>query len=265
MIWLSIIISLICLVLIIMIASRHFAQLAILDVANMPVEKENRVKSRIIKKRLRRDLSRVSGAFGGLKKMLGNGVDFLADWLEKLRALEHEHYTALKLASATRGEQISLLLKEAEELIAKDDSTTLAGAENKLIDIIALDKKNLPAFLALADVYEKSKKNLEARQTYEYCLKLLESANDQNREATVNFSLALVKENLGDLDGAADNIIESLRIEPNNPRFLDALLDLCILRKDQASALEVLERLERVNPDNQKLIERRAAIEALVK
>ncbi|MDA3802424.1 MAG: hypothetical protein PF488_00815 [Patescibacteria group bacterium] len=50
-----------------------------------------------------------------------------------------------------------------------------------------------------------------------------------------------------------DEAAEALEIEKNNPRFLDLILDLSIMRNDKKSAISYLERLVENNPENKKI------------
>jgi len=55
----------------------------------------------------------------------------------------------------------------------------------------------------------------------------------------------------------------ALDAEPNNPRYLDLILDLSIMRKDKKLALESWEKLAAANPDNNKLADLRSKIDSL--
>jgi len=243
----------VCLIIILAIIVRKFPQLAILDVENMPEEKEGKVKEQIIKNRLNRDLTKWNAGILETWKFISKKISFLLSWLNKLRALREKYHQEKQLSEITQEEKIELLISQARELMKKDNSDDFAEAEKKLIEVVSLDKKCLPAFLELAEVYSELKKYLEAKQTYLYCLRLLEFKDDKKQEAEINYLLSLVNKNLDSLDEAQENIIESLKIEPNNPRFLDTLLDLCVLRRDNELAQATLKRLAEVNPENQKL------------
>ena len=154
--------------------------------------------------------------------------------------------------------QIRKLWAEAEEALKKEDEVK---GEEKLVEIISLDQKNLNAFFKLASLYDSQKKWPEARQTYEYALKLARQHKDREEISgdisaqEVYFSLAKVEKEAADLSEALENIREALEIEPNNPRYLDLILDLSIIRKDKNLAQECLAKLAAVNPENQKLEE----------
>jgi len=254
---------LISLVVIIAIIIRKFPQLAILDVENMPSEKAEKIKERIIKNRLERDFTKWNTKILDFWNAAAKRLNFFGSWLDKLRELKEKRQEAKKLSQISQAEKIELFLNQARELAKKEDLEPLTEAEAKLIEIVSLDQKYLPAFMELGEVYAKLKKYAEAKQTFIYALRLLETKNDPSSEAEVNYQLSLANENLDNLDEARDNIIESLKIEPNHPRYLNTLLDLAIMQKDKALAQESLDRLSEVNPDNQKLGEWQVAIDNL--
>ena len=75
--------------------------------------------------------------------------------------------------------------------------------------------------------------------------------------------LAWVCYQLGLLDESLEYTRQALDAEPNNPRYLDLILDLSIMRKDKNLARISWEKLSAANPDNKKLPEWLAKIEAL--
>jgi hypothetical protein len=60
----SLILVVLCLIIILTVIIRKFPALAVLNVTNIPGEKEAKFKEQIIKARIERDLSRWSGFFG---------------------------------------------------------------------------------------------------------------------------------------------------------------------------------------------------------
>lgn len=257
------ILILISLIIIIVIVVSKFSQLAILDVENMPSEKAEKIKEKIIKSRLERDFNKWNVRITDFLKMITKHFNFFGIWLEKLGEIKKKYQEDKKLASVSLEEKIKLFLNQARDLVKKEDIESLSEAEVKLIEIVSLDQKYLPAFIELGEVYAKLKKYTEAKQTFIYALRLLELKNDPVIEAEINYQLSLANENLDNLDEARDNIIESLKIEPNNPRYLNTLLDLAIIQKDKTLAQETLNRLSEVNPENQKLGEWQEIINSL--
>ena len=68
---------------------------------------------------------------------------------------------------------------------------------------------------------------------------------------------------MGELETACENLREALDLEPNNPRYLDLILDLSIMKKDKEEASRYFEKLAAVNPENQKLADWKEKIDSL--
>ncbi|MFA5109007.1 MAG: tetratricopeptide repeat protein [Patescibacteria group bacterium] len=245
---------------------KKFPALAILDVTNIPGEKEAKFKEQIIKQRVERDMARWSGWFGRLALFLKRQLSgFLKSRQDQLKKIKTGYKTSLKIPWLEKQKRIKGLFFEADDLLKKD---LFDEAEEKLLEIVSLDQKNPEVFFRLGDLYERQKKWSEARQSYEHVLKLARTNNgdkisgDLTRQE-IYFSLAGVEKEAENLDASLENARSALDLEPNNPRYLDLILDLSIIRKDKSLAQECWEKLAAVNPENNKLIEWREKIEGL--
>lgn len=253
----SIVLLIVSLLIISFIIVKKFPALAILDVDNIPGQKEAKFKEEIIKKRLERDLAKWGAVFVRINNILNKIFSNpLQNALNNLRAWKISYQKSKKLSLGERKIKIQSLFREIEDDLKAEE---WLEAENKLIEIISLDQKKIQAFVELADVYGKLKKWAEARQTLGYALKLIKAnQRDEFFMMDVNlpevyFSLSWVCDNLGDKVSALDNIQEALEFEANNPRYLDYALDLSIGENNLELAQRILERLKLVNPDNSKL------------
>ncbi len=250
-----------------MIVLKKFPALAILDVNNMPGEKEAKFKEQIIKQKVERDLARWGGFFGRLWLAVSRYVSsFLKSSQEQLKKIKLSYKTASKIPLTERTKMIKDLFVSYADLVKKENFNE---AEEKLVEIVSLDQKNLSAFFKLASLYDEQKKWSEARQTYEYALKLARQHKDDEtimEELTIQeiyFSLAWVEKEIGDIDAALENIREALELEGNSPRFLDLILDLSIMKKDKELASVYLEKLASVNPENNKISDWQEKINSL--
>jgi len=262
----STILVLIGLTIIIFIILKKFPSLAILDVENIPGEKEAKFKERIIRKRLTRDLSKWNKFFNKVWHFFNLIISVpLYRAYNKLKAVRDKYHKTKKLTFAERRDHIKDLFRTAEDNLKAGE---LDKAETDLIEIISLEAKNLPAFIQLAAVYSAGKKWAEARQTLGYALKLSKASKGEHflgdiTLQEIHFSLASVNQNLNDLTKAIDHIREALEFEPNNPRFLDLAINLAIARGDKKFATEMFDRLREANPENAKLEPWQAEIEAI--
>ena len=261
-IWPLLIIS-IAFLIIIFIVLRRFPALAVLDVENIPEEKEQQTKEKIIKQRMKRKLSFLEKIFNNIFVFLNNIFNKLSEKLKFLQEEKKQKKEINVLSEVDSGEKIKILFSQAEELIKKEDWDE---AEKKLIEIISVDDKNFLAFWRLGEVYYSKNKYQEAKQTLLYALKLSEvliDSSSNNDIANLNYSLALINQELDDLDGAIFHLKKSLEIDRNNPRYLDLMLNLCIIKKDKFKAEDFLNRIKDVNPENNNISDWENKIENL--
>lgn len=246
---------------------RKFSILSILNTDNIPGEKEAGFKKEIIKKRIDRDLMRFSQIFllniDRLKNKTKNTLTFIE---KNLHSLKSSYLKNRPLPMEKRNKLIKDLFKEAE-LAEKQDDNILA--ELKYLNIINLDQKNLRAFFFLGELYYSNAKLTEAIQTLSFALKLavkekrLGLLAEDLSVAEIYFSLAKAGLDLERLDYALESIREALDLEPNNPRYLDLILDLSIMRKDKGLAWTYFNKMSAINPENNKLQTWREEIMAL--
>lgn len=246
---------------------KKFPALAILDAANIPGEKEAKFKKQIIKARVERDLTRVSGLLGRVWLFLSrNLLASLKAQQANLKKIKMGYRLSIKMPKLEKQKKIKELSSAATEFLKKEDE---AGAEEKLLEIVGLDQKNLGAFFQLGELYVSQKKWSEASQTFSYALRLahqprgVKSESGEITPQRIYFAQAEVEKEAGYLDAALENIREALELEPNNPRYLDLILYLSIMRKDKDLAQESWLRLTEVNPENKKLEEWKEKISKL--
>lgn len=239
-----------CLIAIIVIVARKFSVLANLDVDNIPSEKEGKFKEKIAGNRIKRN---VYGKALKFKNSLGSVYKKFFSWGEdyygKLKQLKENYDEELSFKEEKQESRLERLIEEVGNLDTKEN---YEEAENKLIEVIGLDSKNTFAFEKLGDIYFDNKKYKEARETYEYLLNLLEEG-EEDRKAKIYFYLAWIDKEEEKYEQAIANIKEALDISPNNPRYLDIMVETSIMLKDKQIAEETLEKLEEVNPENQKI------------
>lgn len=274
---------------IIYITVRKFPALASLDAANIPAEKEARIKERILSSRLKRNILKWSVKFGKLWRPLAKGANNFFSWIyHRLIDLKEGYKIRPVVLPEEVEKNILMLFEEAENLRRQNE---LAALEKKLIEIISLEPKSIKAFKQLAQLYFERKELEEAKQTFEHILKLhegdeeayeglaqiatksgnLEIAKDEylaslgfdKQRSQTCYNLALVYEEMNNHTEALATVKQALILEPMNPRYLDTSLRLSIMLKDKEFALGSYEALKQSNPDNQKLVEFKEQIDLL--
>lgn len=238
---------------IVFIIFRHFPALAVLDAENIPEEKERRIKEKIIKERMRRKFIFLNNFFKKFSDFFNKVSNIFWTKLENWRDRKKEEQMEKTLSEVSSEERIKMTFSIAEDFINQEN---WIEAEKKLIEIIGLDDKNFMAFSDLGKVYQAQEKWQEAKQTLLYAVKLAELFPDKaslNDFSNLNYSLALINQELGDISSAINSLNKALENDPNNPRYLDLMLNLCIMKRDKNLATEFLERIKKVNPQNNNI------------
>lgn len=242
------------------IIARKFPQLALIDVAALPKEKETKKKKEIMHDRVGRltaDWARgvvaaVRPVFAAIRRWFRR---VYVNMLHLQRQYAEEK--AGPLLPADLRSKIAALLEEAE-ILARDGQDGLA--EKKYIEIIRLDSRHVAAYRGLGQLYLDVKNYAQAKDTYVFLVRM--SVREAGREPAAQaeiakyfLNLSLACRALGDLKGAREALERAVFHAPSNPKHLDLLLDTCILIGDQRRAREIFEQLRTANPENQKLVE----------
>jgi len=254
----SIIFISLAVLIILVIIIRKFPALAVLDINNIPGEKETKFKQKIIKARIDRDLAQWGGFLGRTWLFIHKGwLSFLQGRKISLEKLKNNYQANIKRPWLEKQKRIHKLSMAIKNSVKKEDDI---ATEKRLVEIISLDQKNLKAFFDLANLYTEQKKLFEARQTYEYVLKLAKQADRTGSTGDIlpqeiYFALAKMEKIADNLKASLENMREALDLEPSSPRYLDLILDLSIMMKDKKLAQESWLKLKEVNPENNKLTE----------
>ncbi|NCB20572.1 MAG: hypothetical protein EOM88_01430 [Clostridia bacterium] len=263
--WILLIISLIVIITIIL---RRFPALAILNVDNIPGQKEAKFKDKILKQRVERDFFSISRRINKLKRKIGTAISqFFSLRYKKLQKLKTDLKKYKKLSYREKKARIENLFVKSLGHINDED---YEKAEASLIEIISLDPKNIKSFLKLAECYRLRKVYKEARETLEHGLKLTRQLKNDPELLEglvipeIIFSLAELCQEAELYPEALEYSLQAIDIEPMNPRYLDLILDLSIIKKDKKLALETWEKLSNTNPDNKKLNQLKDKIDLLI-
>ena len=267
---------------------RKLPQVANLDINNLPEEKFYKKKKEIINKRIQENSSllqkRIIKALRPLRKIWGKIQLQFRIYVGKIeRLLYHEETLKTKqkndtISAQDREEKLLQLIYDGEQNVKFENYDV---AEEKFITAIKYDPKSVVAYRGLADTYLAKNAIEEAKQTYQFLskmqpsddgvlVKLAEIAEGQGnteeaiacyqQAVLINDSLSprfyhlaelLVK--VGQPDVAKEAILQAVELEPQNPKYLDFLIEIAILCDDKALALRGFGDLRAVNPENQKL------------
>ncbi len=262
---------------IIIIVIKKFSALANLDLNSIKAERESMFKKKIINDRLKRGLLKWNYQ---IKKLSGPTFskvgEFYKGLYEKLSIMKETHKISSESAGDNAEIRVAKMYSEAEDLYKNEEYDK---AEERLIEIIGLDSQNIRAFKKLGKVYFDLKSYAESIQTLEHLLKLLENKIRLNQDeleeevggdkdidvmlSGIYFDLALAYFENENTEKASEVLMRALQIEPNNPRYLDTMLEISIMKKDKKMAEEMHAKLKESNPENNKIEEFEKRIEGL--
>lgn len=269
---------------IIIIVIRKFSALATLDVGSIQQEKEARIKEQIISNRFKKIFVKWGYRTSRIARPTGRSISSFLKWISNKLIEVKDNYTKEEATEpADIKARIEELFLEAQDRAKKEEYDE---AEKKYIEIISLDSKNIKTFKMLGRLYSDIKNYQEAKQTFEHTLKLLDDMedafrtpdetqgktdeeiqtqlNDINSErSSIYYDLTLACRAMENIDEAIATMKKALKLEPNNPRYLDTILEIGIINKDKIIALDAYNKLKEVNAENNKLEEFKKQIDEL--
>ncbi len=281
-------IIIIALAIVLFLVIRRFPQLANLDIHNLDEEKTYRKKKEIINKRIEKSSNLLKQKIGRMlapiEKVWGKLQLQFRIYVGKIeRLLHHEQSLKIKLkrkvTSTEENEQkIAPLIQEGEQQLK---AGSYDKAEEVFISAIKIDPKSAVAYRGLGDTYLAKNSIEEARQTYKFLIKMepdddsvlvklaeiaesqgdLEEAIGYYQQAVLvndSFSprfyhLAELLVKVGQPQVATESILQAVELEPQNPKYLDLLIEIAIICGNKELALKGYGELRLVNPENQKL------------
>jgi len=261
------VIALVSLAVIIFIVFRKFPVLANIDIGEIEAERQAELKRKILNDKFKRSVSKVFKELNKFLKPVGKSLGQLFGLLYNRLVNLKENYTEeTQVAGEDVFKKIEALFAEAQDLTHKEE---LAKAEAKYIEIIGIDSKNYKAFELLGENYFDREDYEDAEQTFEHAIKLKEQLKKAGEDisdmelAKTFFSLGLVHQKMSNSSMALEKIKSALELEPNNPRYLDKIVELCIMTKDPGTAKDYCQRLESSNSGNKKIKEFKEKIREL--
>ena len=135
---------------------------------------------------------------------------------------------------------------EAGELVKQGN---FDEAEQRFIKVIKWDRKNIAAYEGLADLYWHKKEYGLAKDTLEYVLKI------DRTDPEVYWQLGSLAQEQDLMEEAVVCLSKAYEIAPNNPKYIDSLLEVSIALRKKDLAWKLVARLKVVNSENKKLLE----------
>lgn len=295
---LFLLVTLVCLGVIGFIIWSKIPQISNLDTANLPQEKTNRKKNEIILRRLdvksHETKQKLGEKLKPLQTIWGKFQLKFRIYVGKVeRLLHHEQMVKTKQANSQLSNEE--LMAKLKSLIQEGSQYLEAGsfdqAEQAFIGAIKIDAKSADAYRGLAETYWRRGAREEAKQTFIFLLqlependavmvRLAQMAEEDNNiyEAIEYYQLAVVVNDalsprfahlaelllkVGQNEIAKEAIMQAVELEPQNPKYLDFLLETAILCQDKKLATEAFSKLRMSNPENSKLPDFKYRIDSL--
>lgn len=286
LVWTILILSLVALIYVLV---KKIPELKVLDFSDIPKEKQGNAKLKILESKFLRQTEKTQNKLGKIVSPVKSGTfDFLTKLQDRVRVIEKKYSKKQSTDDLSQSKSINELLAEAEDFIEKKE---FASAEKSLIEIISRDKKNSKAYEVLAEMYVLSRSYHQAEEIIKYLIKLktlefkknkgvsdlkkVKNKDDQGEtemlEAiNVDSGLSRYYDDLGDVyekmdkdEKALDCYLKANALEPNNPKYLDRVVELSIKVKDVGLAKKTFRRLKTINPENAKLEDFKEALDKM--
>lgn len=287
------------LVAIIVIIVRKFPKLSSINTAVIPAEQHGELKAKLIEDRFKRRMASMVKQVGVRMKPFGSSLhSFAKARYQQLLDMERRYRARTMTTAATtpearfkNAERIDQVLSDAASAMSAGD---YAKAEQSAIEVVGINPRSVAAYKLLAEIYLNQKDYEHARETLIFIIERLKVEDDElyaelgqaasgegkfdearrdleqsikidSHVAQHHLDLSRVHLALGDSQAAFESVRQAVELEPNSPKFIDALVEAAIVAGKRDWASESLEKLRSVNSENQKLEEFAARIEALPK
>jgi len=248
------IIILVCLAVILSIVIKKLPLLAAFDINSIPEEKESQTRKKIMEERLERKAKVFYGKIKPFVKLVANFLqrkykslqEGIVKLEEKYKSKAQKEILVTKEEFQNSEKKMENLLAEGGDLAKKEN---FEEAEKKYLDILNLDPKNIAAYRGLGEIYFSQRQYEEAIQTFMHILKISKD------DVPAFFQLAEIYYKLENFDKALVYSNKALSNSPKNPKYLDLLLNICIVTKNKDLAITTLAKFKEVNPENAKIAE----------
>lgn len=244
---------------IITIYVRKIPQLRTLDLEAMPEHRQRLKKNMLIQDRFSRKVRSSTTIVKRVVVPILHAVETLFKGLyQRLLKLEESYKVAanagIKGDDENQQHSAAVLIQHANTLLTENK---YAEAEKQYIAAITLNRSATEAYRGLVKIYTEQKNTTHAVETLQFLTQL------DSSDETAWQNLGDIYKSTSKLDDALDAYEQALKASPNNPKNLDAYIEIAILNKLKYKAQSALDRFMDVNPENQKIAEYQKQIDQL--
>lgn len=242
--------ALLCLGVAISIVRRHWSEIRLLDPESVKEERQRRKRMEVIHRRFDRIRAEQFLPFRRLGRAIQTGAgDFHKRLQERVTTFESAYRTVKNPFSAlapTTRERIKTLLNEGRAL-SRD--LKFADAERRFLEILSLDARHVDAYKGLGTIYLKQKLYPQARETFEFLLKM-KKADD-----VVYAGLAEASEAEGDLSKAEGFRQKAVQSGIRQPHRHAELAEFLLRQTRAPEAMLVAEKAASMSPNSGRYLE----------
>ena len=221
-------------------------------------EQQYHLKQEMVVRKIERVMKNVRSTVTRYINPIVEGVAaFIMNGYHRLVELEKQYRQKVRLQTISGPKRVEVITDMLDEAEKASVDQRWDVAEARYIGVLAMEKLHLRAYEGLGEVYWSSGQWKEALETYRFLTRLLKD------KAPIGYFYRWAESarQCGKYGQAIKALQGALRLEPNQPRTLDLLVENAILHGNVAVAKEALETLKAANPDNNKIedFERRIA------
>jgi tetratricopeptide (TPR) repeat protein len=242
---------------------RKFPEIASINVETLKSDKSEKerlekIKEEMFIKRLVEARVRLAKFLMRVFSPIGGGViEFFKSLGSKFKETERKYKKAAEnLSKEETVVKIKNLITEAGNFVR---NASYDMAEKYYLEALSLDFKNIDVYDGLAWLYVERKQYKEAREALEFILKLNPNYSD------AYYGLAEIAKREERIDEAVEFAKKAVELSSSNPKYLDFLIEMCIMAGRADLAKSALEQLKLVNPENNKIGDFEARIKELKK
>ncbi len=219
------------------IVRKHWSEIRLLDPESVKEERQRRKRLEMIHRRFDRIRTEQLLPFRRLGRAIGLGATAFQKRLQERVQNFETTYRSVKnpfsaIAPTTR-ERIKTLLSEGRSL-ARD--LKFADAERRYLEILSLDTRHVDAYKGLGLIYLKQKLYPQARETFEFLLKL------KKTDDAIYAGLAEISEAEGDLMKAEHHREKAVELGARQPQRYAELAEFLLRQDRPAEALVQAEK-----------------------
>lgn len=271
--WILIIIIFVSLGIVVKVIVNKLPGLSSVDVEQIFSVKNTQTKKNIAARKLERKMDESLGGLGSICKWCGNFCKSkLKICYNRLCKLDKE-YSKINQKNQSNHDADGQVFDRIKSAIHQNK---YHEAEEELLGILEFDQSNAQAYELLGEMYFQQKDYKHSREIYRHLIKLdkekhkhyqspvqknvkraekdyLRSLNVSRNIVGHYVNLALIAKATENWQEATQVIGEAVKIEPNNPKYLDLLVEVSIINENKNLAQKALDRLRKINPTNKKL------------